>query len=165
MKKIIASLTVVSLMLVGCNANINPVAVITDDLIAVSQAIDNAWGNLSAEAAPAACLVGQSVAHFATIEEKVGALAGINPAVLSAAIGEISTISNGPLCLALIAGQNIIDPLGLIAQIGSDIAAVEAATNGIVTAVNSVAPSNKIMEKFNHRNHLKLTRVLQHRQQ
>ena len=131
-----------SLALSGCNTTVPSVTVVTNDLSAIGKIISSDWTILTADAAPTACAVAESVSVYGQALLAAGQIANINsPATIVADLAAVAAIGSGTLCKTLMAGGTVSNPLTLITDIAQAIAAVEAATNGKVTAAAATAPT------------------------
>lgn len=117
---------------------------VTNDLNSVAAAISGDWQILTADAAPAACAVGKSVYTYGSLLAGLGSLVGFNNVVVNAALAGINAVANGPLCTTLLAGGAVANPMTIIQQIAQTVQAVQAATNGKVSAVAATSDNTNV---------------------
>lgn len=109
-------------------------------LAQVASDIDADSTALATDGAEAACAVDGVVYTYAKALETAGLIP--NTTQINNDISVLYSLYTNPLCTAAIAGQPVTNPLTIIADIGTAVAAIKADTSGKVSATTAVSSSS-----------------------
>jgi hypothetical protein len=102
----------------------------------VATDIDNGFATVATVAVPSACQIDELVYVYASMLESTGVIPV--SAAIKGDIAALGSIYTNPLCVAALNGQPVTNPLLILADIQTAIAAIADDTSGKVTASTAV---------------------------